>query len=95
MGTRTFHTAVVLAVLVLGHATAPAPGGYVTVAERDTKGMLYGPAEGLFDDLRPCRGDWVAVQALVAKKAVAGIIDELVLVGGEDILVYSLSNCRV
>jgi ATP phosphoribosyltransferase len=41
------------------------------------------------------RGDWVAVQALVKKKEVASIMDQIVAVGGEDILVYSLSNCRV
>ena len=41
------------------------------------------------------RGDWVAVQAMIAKKEVADIIDRLINSGAEDILVFALSNCRV
>jgi len=41
------------------------------------------------------RSDWVAVQAMVLKKEVPDIIDSLTVAGAEDILVFSLSNCRV
>jgi len=41
------------------------------------------------------REDWVAVSVMVAKQSVADIIDELAKVGATDILVFSLSNCRV
>ena len=40
-------------------------------------------------------GEWVAVQAMVARKSVPEIIDKLTAVGATDILVFALSNCRV
>merc|ERR1719310_66939 len=39
--------------------------------------------------------DWVAVSVMVSKKEVANIIDQLAAVGATDILVFSLTNCRV
>ena len=39
-------------------------------------------------------GEWVAVQALVAKKQVPNAMDELTAVGATDILVFSMTNCR-
>lgn len=41
------------------------------------------------------RADWVAISVMVAKREVAEIIDRLSAVGATDILVFSLSNCRV
>jgi len=41
------------------------------------------------------RSDWVAVSSMVLKREVADIIDKLDGVGATDILVFSLSNCRV
>ena len=41
------------------------------------------------------RDDWVAVSVMVAKREVANIIDRLAACGATDILVFSLSNCRV
>ena len=41
------------------------------------------------------RSDWVAVSAMVAKREVADIIDKLSAVGATDVLVFSLTNCRV
>jgi len=40
-------------------------------------------------------GNWVAVSAMVEKKRAADIMDELVVVGAEDILIFNLDNCRV
>ena len=42
-----------------------------------------------------CDGEWVAVQALVAKKLLSEKMDELEGVGAVDILVFKLDNCRV
>ncbi|HWS84712.1 MAG TPA: hypothetical protein VN207_10700 [Ktedonobacteraceae bacterium] len=39
--------------------------------------------------------DWVAVSSMVEKSKIASIMDELVEVGAEDVLVFSLDNCRV
>ncbi|KAJ7736828.1 ATP phosphoribosyltransferase [Mycena metata] len=39
--------------------------------------------------------NWVAVSSMVEKKKIAGIMDELVKVGAEDILIFNLDNCRV
>lgn len=39
--------------------------------------------------------DWVDVSAMVEKKTCAKVMDELVAIGAEDILIYSLNNCRV
>ncbi|KAN0087857.1 hypothetical protein V8E55_006478 [Tylopilus felleus] len=39
--------------------------------------------------------DWVDVSAMVEKKESARVMDELMKVGAEDILIYSLHNCRV
>lgn len=39
--------------------------------------------------------NWVAVSSMVEKKKAAGIMDELVKVGAEDVLVFNLDNCRV
>jgi len=39
--------------------------------------------------------DWVDVNAMVEKKDCAKVMDELVKVGAVDILIYSLTNCRV
>ena len=41
------------------------------------------------------RGDWVAVHAMVLRKAVPEIIDQLIAIGATDVLVFSLANCRV
>lgn len=41
------------------------------------------------------RNDWVAVSAMVVRKAVPEIIDKLIAVGATDVLVFSLANCRV
>lgn len=38
---------------------------------------------------------WVAVSAMVEKKAVAKVMDELERTGAEDILIFNLDNCRV
>jgi len=38
---------------------------------------------------------WVALSVMVEKKKVAGVMDELVEIGAEDILVFNLDNCRV
>ncbi|KAI0748411.1 ATP phosphoribosyltransferase [Daedaleopsis nitida] len=38
---------------------------------------------------------WVAVSAMVEKSMIAGVMDELVKVGAEDILIFNLDNCRV
>jgi ATP phosphoribosyltransferase len=38
--------------------------------------------------------EWVAVSALVAKKETSIIMDKLVEVGGQDILLFDLANCR-
>ncbi|KAF7325824.1 hypothetical protein MKEN_00433100 [Mycena kentingensis (nom. inval.)] len=38
---------------------------------------------------------WVAVNVMVEKKKAAGIMDQLVKVGAEDILIFNLDNCRV
>ncbi|KAJ7895618.1 ATP phosphoribosyltransferase [Mycena olivaceomarginata] len=39
--------------------------------------------------------NWVAVSSMVEKKRIAGIMDELVKIGAEDILIFNLDNCRV
>ncbi|KAJ7687173.1 ATP phosphoribosyltransferase [Mycena rosella] len=39
--------------------------------------------------------NWVAVSSMVEKKKIAGIMDELVKIGAEDILIFNLDNCRV
>lgn len=39
--------------------------------------------------------DWVAVSAMVEKKQCAKVMDELVSVGAQDVLIYTLNNCRV
>ncbi|KAJ7716401.1 ATP phosphoribosyltransferase [Mycena maculata] len=39
--------------------------------------------------------NWVAVNSMVEKKKIAGIMDELVKIGAEDILIFNLDNCRV
>jgi len=39
--------------------------------------------------------NWVALSAMVEKKKVASVMDDLVEVGAEDILVFNLDNCRV
>lgn len=38
--------------------------------------------------------DWVAVQAMVERKEIAGVMDRLVLAGAEDILVTKIENSR-
>lgn len=38
---------------------------------------------------------WVAVSAMVEKKKVAIVMDELVKIGAEDVLLFNLDNCRV
>lgn len=38
---------------------------------------------------------WVAVSAMVEKKNMATIMDNLVKIGAEDILIFNLDNCRV
>lgn len=38
---------------------------------------------------------WVAVSAMVERKAVANVMDELEKKGAEDILIFALDNCRV
>ncbi|KAJ7099304.1 hypothetical protein B0H15DRAFT_819817 [Mycena belliarum] len=39
--------------------------------------------------------NWVGVSSMVEKKKIAGIMDELVKIGAEDILIFNLDNCRV
>jgi len=39
--------------------------------------------------------NWAAVSVMVEKKKVATVMDELVVIGAEDILVFNLDNCRV
>lgn len=39
--------------------------------------------------------DWVAVSAMVEKKNVATVMDQLVATGAEDVLLLKLDNCRV
>ncbi|KAJ7198450.1 hypothetical protein GGX14DRAFT_469301 [Mycena pura] len=39
--------------------------------------------------------NWVAVSSMVEKKKIAEVMDELVKVGAEDVLTFSLDNCRV
>ncbi|KAJ6593144.1 ATP phosphoribosyltransferase [Mycena capillaripes] len=39
--------------------------------------------------------NWVAVSSMVEKKKIAGIMDDLVKIGAEDILIFNLDNCRV
>lgn len=39
--------------------------------------------------------NWVDVSAMVEKKECARVMDELVAIGAEDILIYTLNNCRV
>ena len=41
------------------------------------------------------RSDWIALQAMVIKKKVPEIIEQLEKEGAEDILVFTLTNCRV
>ena len=44
---------------------------------------------GFVDD-----SEWVAVSALVAKKETSINMDKLVEIGGQDILLFDLANCR-
>lgn len=39
--------------------------------------------------------DWVDVSVMVPKKDMAGVMDELVRIGAEDVLVFNINNCRV
>lgn len=39
--------------------------------------------------------DWIAINAMVEKKEIGNIMDELKQVGAEDIIVFEISNCRV
>ncbi|KAJ6593081.1 HisG, C-terminal domain-containing protein [Mycena capillaripes] len=39
--------------------------------------------------------NWVAVTCMVEKRTIAGIMDDLVKAGAEDILIFNLDNCRV
>lgn len=39
--------------------------------------------------------DWVAVSAMVERKNVANVMDQLVNKGAEDVLILKLDNCRV
>ena len=41
------------------------------------------------------RSDWIALQAMVIKKQVPEIIEQLEASGAEDILVFTLTTCRV
>ncbi|KAK0442087.1 ATP phosphoribosyltransferase [Armillaria borealis] len=38
---------------------------------------------------------WVEVSSMVEKKKIADIMDELMMIGAEDILIFGLDNCRV
>ncbi|KAF9474023.1 ATP phosphoribosyltransferase [Pholiota conissans] len=38
---------------------------------------------------------WVAVSSMVEKKSLAKVMDDLVVIGAEDVLVFNLDNCRV
>jgi ATP phosphoribosyltransferase len=38
--------------------------------------------------------DWVAVSAMVEKKSMASVMDELVKIGAEAILIFKIDNCR-
>jgi ATP phosphoribosyltransferase len=39
--------------------------------------------------------NWVGVSSMIEKSKSATIMDELVKVGAEDVLIFSLDNCRV
>ncbi|KAH8082434.1 ATP phosphoribosyltransferase [Cristinia sonorae] len=39
--------------------------------------------------------NWLAVSAMVEKRSVANVMDELMKIGAEDILIFNLDNCRV
>ncbi|KAJ7252394.1 ATP phosphoribosyltransferase [Mycena haematopus] len=39
--------------------------------------------------------NWVGISVMVEKSKIAGIMDELVKIGAEDILIFNLDNCRV
>ncbi|CAG8725586.1 12579_t:CDS:2 [Ambispora leptoticha] len=39
--------------------------------------------------------DWLAVQAMVEKSTIAEIMDQIEAIGAKDILVFTISNCRV
>ncbi|KAM9915816.1 hypothetical protein OXX80_013831, partial [Metschnikowia pulcherrima] len=39
--------------------------------------------------------EWVAVSAMVEKKRIGNVMDELKRAGASDILVFDISNCRV
>ena len=39
--------------------------------------------------------EWVAVSAMVSRKRIGDVMDELKKLGASDILVFELSNCRV
>lgn len=41
------------------------------------------------------RDDWVSISAMVSKSTCADIMDKLTGLGAEDILVFSIHNCRV
>ncbi|KAJ7921463.1 ATP phosphoribosyltransferase [Mycena leptocephala] len=41
------------------------------------------------------RRNWVGVSSMVEKNKIAGIMDQLVQIGAEDILIFNLDNCRV
>jgi len=40
-------------------------------------------------------GEWLAVSSMVERGKVAGVMDELVKAGAEDVLILKLDNCRV
>ncbi|KAJ6468114.1 ATP phosphoribosyltransferase [Mycena vitilis] len=39
--------------------------------------------------------DWLAIGSMVEKREVATIMDKLVSIGGKDIMIFNLDNCRV
>ncbi|CAK9441501.1 uncharacterized protein LODBEIA_P53690 [Lodderomyces beijingensis] len=47
------------------------------------------------DKHAPGEEDWVAISAMVTRKNIGGVMDELKKVGASDILVLEISNCRV
>jgi ATP phosphoribosyltransferase len=39
--------------------------------------------------------NWVAVSSMVGKRKIATIMDELAVIGAQDIMIFNLDNCRV
>jgi ATP phosphoribosyltransferase len=65
------------------------PRELLPVVTRITPGRRAPTISSIEDD------GWVAVSAMVEKKLVANVMDELVAAGAEDTFIVALQNCRV